>query len=86
MYYLDEENFSLKYARLTTLSILLLNTTTITTVLNCEVSLKNVLHFALINETKTVCFYQKKDTTNSSSFIDDCSFVRSAEIASCYLL
>ena len=52
MYYLDEENFSLKYARLTTLSILLLNTTTITTVLNCEVSLKNVLHFALINETK----------------------------------
>ena len=25
MYYLDEENFSLKYARLTTLSILLLN-------------------------------------------------------------
>ena len=52
MYYLDEENFSLRYARLTTLSILLLNTITITTVLNCEVSLKNVLHFALINETK----------------------------------
>ena len=60
MYYLDEENFSLIREIDYLIDLATKYYYYYYYCANCEVSLKNVLHFALINETKTVCFYQKK--------------------------